>query len=427
MTLKKDSYRPRLIDKAIENHMNTFGAVCVEGPKWCGKTWTSLSHANSVVYIGSPENHFQNRTMAELSPDLVLSGDSPRLIDEWQEVPPIWDAVRHAVDQQNEKGRFLLTGSSTPNHKGILHSGAGRISRLKMSTMSLYEAGISAGEVSLHALFDEPLEPVRTESIPLEQWIEFTMRGGWPGSIGLDSRQAAEVPASYLQALVEDDLYRIDGMERNRSKLEMLLRSLARNESTLASQALLRRDIQEDGGESISEKTIVDYLDVLERLFLLENQPAFNPNLRSSVRVGKAAKRHFIDPSLAVAAMGATPERLMNDLRTFGFLFEALVERDLRIYAESWGGRLYHYRDATGREIDAVVELPDGRWGAFEIKLGGSQVEEAANRLVALKAWMGKDPQAKPPAVLGVICGMQNYAATRPDGVMVIPAAGLRL
>lgn len=425
MTLTKPDYRPRLIDTEIHHHLQTFGAVCVEGPKWCGKTWASLHHANSVIYIGSPENHFQNRTLAELSPDLVLSGEVPRLLDEWQEVPSLWDAVRHSVDQQTEKGQFILTGSATPNHKGILHSGAGRISRLRMRTMSLVESGHTTGQVSLRALFDEPLKPYVTEPVSLDRWIELTVRGGWPGSIDLDFQQARTVPGAYLQALVEDDMYRVDGVSRNRRKVEMLLRSLARNESTIASNLSLRKDILEDEEIDITPKTIGDYLDILDRLFLLENQPAFNPNLRSSVRVGKSPKRHFVDPSLAVAAMGATPDMLRNDLRTFGFLFEALVERDLRTYAETWGGKLFHYRDASGREIDAVVELPDGRWGAFEIKLGGNQVEQAAEKLVALKQWMAADPQARPPAILGVICGIQNVAMTRPDGVLVIPASTL--
>ena len=425
MTLTKPDYRSRLIDTEIHHHLQTFGAVCVEGPKWCGKTWASLHHANSVVYIGSPENHFQNRTLAELSPDLVLSGEAPRLLDEWQEVPSLWDAVRYSVDQHTEKGRFLLTGSATPNHKGILHSGAGRISRLRMRTMSLVESGYTTGQVSLRALFDEPLKPYVTDTVSLDRWIELTIRGGWPGSIDLDFQQARTVPGAYLQALVEDDMYRVDGVSRNRRKVEMLLRSLARNESMIASNLTLRKDILEDEVIDITPKTIGEYLDVLDRLFLLDNQPAFNPNLRSSVRVGKSPKRHFVDPSLAVAAMGATHDMLRNNLRTFGFLFEALVERDLRTYAETWGGKLFHYRDASDREIDAVVELPDGRWGAFEIKLGGNQVEQAAEKLVALKQWMEADSQARPPAILGVICGIQNVAMTRPDGVLVIPASTL--
>ncbi|NLN46630.1 MAG: ATP-binding protein [Clostridiaceae bacterium] len=422
--MTKPDYRPRLIDTMIHQHLQTFGAVCAEGPKWCGKTWTSLHHANSVIYIGSPENHFQNRALAEMSPDLVLTGEVPRLLDEWQEVPSLWDAVRHSVDQQTEKGQFILTGSATPNHKGVLHSGAGRISRLKMRTMSLVESGHTTGQVSLRALFDEPLQPYVTELVSLDRWIELTIRGGWPGSIDLDFLQARTVPGAYLQTLIEDDMNRVDGVSRNRRKVEMLLKSLARNESTIATNRTINKDI-DDEEDSVGLRTIVEYLDVLDRLFLLENQPAFNPNLRSSVRVGKSPKRHFVDPSLAVAAMGATPDMLRNDLRTFGFLFEALVERDLRTYAETWGGKLFHYRDASDREIDAVVELPDGRWGAFEIKLGGNQVDQAAEKLVALKKWMEADPQARPPAILGVICGIQNVAMTRPDGVLVIPASTL--
>ncbi|HEY5466925.1 MAG TPA: DUF4143 domain-containing protein [Clostridia bacterium] len=426
MPLTKEGYRPRLIDTELAKHLASFGAVCLEGPKWCGKTWTSLNQANSVVYIGNPENNFQNRALAELSPDLVLEGESPRLVDEWQQVPSIWDAVRFAVDQRPDKGRYILTGSATPRHKGILHSGTGRISSLRMRTMSLFESGDSSGQVSLQSLFGEPLMPVRAESVTLDRLIAHTVRGGWPNTAELVLSNAMEAPKAYLKAVVEDDMFQVDGVARDYHKVRLLLQSLARNESTTASIPTLRRGIIEYEGDDISLRTIGDYLNVLERLFLLENQPAFNPNLRSSVRVGKSAKRHFVDPSLAVASLGATPDMLKNDLKTFGFLFEALCERDLRIYAESWGGHLYHYRDGTGREIDAVIELPDGRWGAFEIKLGGNQIDSAAAKLLDIQQWMKQDPNARPPEILCVLCGMQNYAATRPDGVMVIPITALR-
>lgn len=426
MSLTKTGYRTRIIDEQIENNLRIFGAVCIEGPKWCGKTWTALNHVNSACYIASPENNFQYRTMAQLSPDLVMKGESPKLLDEWQEVPPLWDAVRFSVDQTQQRGQFILTGSATPNQRGILHSGTGRIVRMQMRPMSLYESGDSSGSISLKGLFAEPLKAVQTGGVLLDRLIALTVRGGWPGSLGLDVNSSAELPKAYLRNVIEDDIRHVDGVNRDTRKLRLLLRSIARNESTVVSNRTLRKDMLEDMGESIDVDTVADYLNALNRLFILEDQCAFNPNLRSSIRVGKSAKRHFIDPSLAVAALGATPERLMNDLNTFGFLFEALCVRDLRIYSESFGAQIFHYRDDSGREIDAVIELPDGKWGAFEIKLGANQVEKAAKDLVAIKNFMEADPNAKAPDVLCVICGLANFAYTREDGVMVVPIAALK-
>jgi len=426
MSLTKLGYRNRIIDTQIENNLKTFGAVCIEGPKWCGKTWTALNQANSACYIGSPENNFQNRTMAQLSPELVLHGDSPRLLDEWQEVPALWDTVRFSVDQTTERGRFILTGSTTPNQKGILHSGTGRIAKLRMRSMSLFESGNSCGSISFKDLFSMPLMPTQTAEIQLDQLIALTVRGGWPGNIGLELNLAAEIPKAYIKNILEEDIRRVDGINRNTHKLTLLLKSLARNESTVVSNQTLLRDMQEATGESINVDTVADYLNALERLFVLEDQHAFTPNLRSSVRVGKSTKRHFTDPSLAIALLGASPERLMNDLNTYGFLFEAMCIRDLRIYAESFGAELLHYRDDSGREIDAIIELPDGKWGAFEIKLGANQIESAANNLLAIKKFMDEDPKAKAPDILGVICGLTNLAYTRADGVMVIPITALK-
>ena len=426
MSLAKTGYRKRIVDEQIQKYLQTFGAVCIEGPKWCGKTWTALNHANSVCYIASPENNFQYRTMAQLSPDLVLQGESPRLLDEWQEVPALWDAVRFAVDQNHERGQFILTGSSTPKQKGIVHSGTGRIVRIPMRPMSLFESGDSSGYISLKDLFSTPPKPVRTEDISLTRLISLTVRGGWPGSINFDDQSSVDLSRAYLRNVIEEDVSRVDGVQRNISKMQRLLRSLARNESTIASNRTLQRDMRQDSEETIDVDTVADYMNVLQRLFLLEDQCAYDPNLRSSVRVGKSAKRHFVDPSLAVAALGATPERLINDLNTYGFLFEAMCIRDLRIYAESFGGQLFHYRDSYGREIDAVVELPDGRWGAFEIKLGANQIDPAAENLLSIKAFFDSNPEAQSPDILGVICGLTNFGYTRDDGVMVIPIATLK-
>nr|WP_291403691.1 DUF4143 domain-containing protein [Acidaminobacter sp.] len=424
--MSREGYKKRILDEQLEKYLLAFGAVCLEGPKWCGKTWTALNHANSVYYVASPENNFQNRLFAQLSPDLVLPGETPRLLDEWQEVPALWDAVRFEVDQTQNRGQFLLTGSATPNQKGILHSGTGRIARLLMRPMSLFESGESNGSISLESLFTSPLKPSQAKKTTLPELITLTIRGGWPGSIGLHDAAAAGVPKVYLKNVIEEDLRRMDGKSRDTQKITLLLRSLARNESTVVSNRTLQRDMIEKEDEPISAESIAEYLNALTRLFIIEDQRAYNPNLRSSIRVGKSVKRHFIDPSLAAAALGANTERLLNDLNTYGLLFEAMCVRDLKIYSESFGAQVFHYRDDSGREIDAVIELPDGSWGAFEIKLGANQIDDAARDLLAIQKLMEEDPKAKAPAVLGVICGLSHFGYTREDGVMVIPITALK-
>lgn len=424
--MDRQSYRPRIIDRQVEEYLSAFGAVCIEGPKWCGKTWTSSYHSKSEIYLGDPAGNFQNRQLAELSPALVLEGETPRLIDEWQEVPPLWDAVRYQVDQTARKGQFILTGSATPNHKGILHSGAGRIARLRMRTMSLWESGDSSGKVSLEQLCHGALTPAMTGEVDLKRLIGLIVRGGWPGSLGLPPEQAALLPAQYLDAVIDDDVYRIDGIRRDTQKMRLLLRSLARNESTTATNKTLMRDIKAVDDEDIDANTVAAYLDIFKRLFLTENQPPFSSSIRSSVRVKQAEKRHFADPSLACALLKATPAGLLGDLETLGFLFEALCERDLRIYSESFGAHLYHYQDYKNQEIDAVIELPDGQWCAFEIKLGTNQIDAAADNLLAIQRQIEADPEGKPPAVLCVLCGMANAAYQRPDGVFVVPITALR-
>lgn len=424
--MDRTKYLPRILDAKIEEYLKVFGAVCIEGPKWCGKTWTSSYHCNSEIFMGDPAGNFQNRQLAELSPALVLEGETPRLIDEWQEVPPIWDAVRYQVDQSAEKGQFILTGSATPNHKGILHSGAGRIGKLRMRTMSLYESGDSSGKVSLEALCRGKIATALTGEVDLKNLIALIIRGGWPGVIQLPVEQAALLPTEYLNAVIDDDVFRIDGIRRNKTKLRLLLRSLARNETTTATNKTLKNDIKEVDDEDIDVETVKEYLDLFERLFLTDNQPPFSAGIRSSVRVKQAVKRHFSDPSLACALLKVTPTSLLGDLETLGFLFEALCERDLKIYAESFGGSLYHYQDYHSREIDAVIELPDGQWCAFEIKLGANQIDAAAENLLLIQKEIAADPKGKPPAVLCVLCGMSNAAYRRPDGVFVVPLTALK-
>ncbi len=424
--MNAQNYMPRIIDRKIEEYLRVFGAICVEGPKWCGKTWTSSHHSRSRIFIGDPAGNFQNRQLAEMSPSLVLEGETPRLIDEWQEVPPIWDAVRYQVDQSAQKGQFILTGSATPNHKGILHSGAGRIAKLRMRPMSLFESGDSSGKVSLESLCHGTLTPVMTGEVDLKALIGLIVRGGWPGALHLPVEQAAMLPAEYLNAVIDDDVYRMDGIRRNTAKMRLLLRSLARNESTTATNKTLKNDIREMDDEDIDVETVKEYLDIFDRLFLTDNQPPFSTGVRSSVRVKQAVKRHFCDPSLACSLLKITPERLMGDLETLGFLFEALCERDLRIYADAFGAALYHYQDYRGREIDAVLELPDGQWCAFEIKLGANQIDAAAQNLLTIRQEIADDPKGKPPAVLCVLCGMANAAYRRPDGVFVVPVTALK-
>lgn len=425
--MKRSEYRPRIIDSRVDQYLSAFGAVCIEGPKWCGKTWTSAFHSKSGIYIGDPGGNFQNRHLAEISPELVLEGETPRLIDEWQEVPPLWDAVRYKVDQTHLKGQFILTGSATPNHKGILHSGAGRIARLRMRPMSLYESGDSSGKVSLNDLCHGELTPVMTGEVGLKKLIGLIVRGGWPGSLGLSAEQASLLPTEYLNAVIDDDVYRMDGIKRDTTKMRLLLRSLARNESTTATNKTLIRDIKAIDDEDIDGNTVASYLDIFARLFLTDNQPPFSTGIRSSVRTRQAEKRHFSDPSLACALLRATPESLLNDLETLGFLFEALCERDLKIYAESFDASLYHYQDYRNKEIDAVIGLPEGDWCAFEIKLGANQIDAAAANLLAIKKQIEEDPKGKPPTVLCVICGMSNAAYRRPDGVFVVPVTALKM
>lgn len=424
--MKNEKYKPRIIDKKIEEYLSAFGAVCIEGAKWCGKTWSSSYHANSEIFIGSPENNFQNRTLAKMSPNLVLEGDVPRLIDEWQEVPPLWDAVRYETDRRAEKGQFILTGSATPNHKGIMHSGAGRIAKLRMRPMSLYESGDSSGKVSLKDILNGTMSSAMTGEVDLKNIMEIIIRGGWPANIGIPIKQAALLPKEYLNAVIDDDVFRIDGIKRDTKKMRLLLKSLARNESTTVTNKTIKKDIKGMDDEDINVDTVAEYLDIFNRLFLTENQPPFSTHIRSSVRIKQAEKRHFVDPSIACALLGATPEKLIGDLNTAGFMFEALCERDLRIYAEAMGASLYHYQDYSGKEIDAVIETSDGSWCAFEIKLGANQIDEAAENLKAIRNSIETEGNGIPPKILCVICGLSNAAYKRDDGVYVVPITALR-
>ena len=423
--MEREDYRPRLIDNIIDSYLEAFGAVCVEGPKWCGKTWTSSYHCKSEIMLGNPDGNFQNRQLAQMSPSLVLEGETPRLIDEWQEVPQLWDAVRYKVDQSGNKGQFILTGSATPNHIGILHSGAGRIAKLRMRPMSLFESGNSSGDISLKDICEGRIEPKISGEVDLRKLIDFIIRGGWPANQETTLKQAAYLPIQYIRAVLDDDVYRIDNVKRDKHKMELLLRSLARNEATTVTNKKLKNDIKEIDDEDIDVETVSAYLDVFQRLFLTDNQKPFEAKLRSSIRIKQAEKRHLSDPSLAAALLNATPEMLLNDLNTLGFLFEALCERDLKIYAESFDAELYHYQDYNNNEMDAVIAMPDGKWCGFEIKLGANQIDMAAENLIKIKNEIKANGGIAPDS-LCVICGLSNAAYQRPDGVFVVPITALR-
>ena len=421
-------YKKRIIDDKISKLMNIYGAVCIEGPKWCGKTWTSKNHASSASYIGDPAGNFMNKQLAELDPSLILEGDKPRLIDEWQVVPNIWDAVRYKVDQSSRKGEYILTGSSTPHMKGKLHSGSGRIGKISMRTMSLMETGASSGVISIIDLFNSNFKPLPTGEISLDKLIDLVVRGGWPGLQELPLEDSLQIPRDYLQN-IPYDMERIDGIKRDSRKVKSLLRALGRAGSNMTSKKKLQNDIEEFSEDSVdytsvSIDTISDFLDCFSRMFLLEDQPAFENKLRSSIKALKTPKRHFIDPSLAVAAIEATPQMLKQDLNTFGYMFESLCIHDLRIYADYYDGKVYHYHDERGNEADAIIQLPDGRWGMFEIKVGFNQVEKAAKELLCLKAKFEAETNSS-PEFLCIICGMTNMAFQRSDGVYVVPITSL--
>ena len=403
-----------------------YGALLIEGPKWCGKTTTASQHCKSLFNLGDPAGNFSNRTLASTDISFVLKGKSPRLIDEWQEVPSIWDAVRMEVDKSNLKGQYIMTGSATPNRKGVLHSGAGRIGRLKMRLLSLFESGDSSGQISLKALCQGHIDHIMTYDHGLLHIIELIVRGGWPANIGIPARQAARVSHDYIQAVVEDDVLRVDGIKRDRSKMLLLLKSLARNESTTATLSTLNRDIEAVDGVGEGGTTVSEYLDIFNRLFLTENIPPFSSQLRSRARLRKAEKRRFVDPSLASALLRVTPDKLLQDLNTLGFLFESLCLRDLQVYAESFDAQLYHYQDYGKDEFDAVIELDNGEWCAFEVKLGANQIDEAAKKMLVIQKKLQVKDGGKAPKVLCVICGLSKAAYRRRDGVFVVPITALK-
>jgi len=424
MPLTEEGYKPRLIDAEVTAAMRAFGAVSIEGPKWCGKTWTALNHANSVYYVSDPSGNFANRERALIDPSLILKGEHPRLIDEWQVVPGIWDAVRFTVDRGHERGMYLLTGSATPPRTSYIHSGAGRIDSVRMRPMSLFESGESTGAVSLGDLLAQRKWNTADSTLSLENLIALIVRGGWPQSLSLDSESAARIPISYVQKIAHEDISELDGQGRDPSKIQATLRSLARNNASLVTNAVIERDTHASS-EPVSSDSISVYLSALKRLYVLDEIFGWSPHIRSSKRTQTSPKRLFVDPSLAVAALGATPQMLLDDLTTLGFLFEGLCLRDLLVYAQALGASIYHYRDDSGLEAAAIIQLRNGDWGAFEIKLSAHQVDKAADNLMRLKKRMARS-SAKPPSCLVVITGVNGFAHTRSDGIHVVPLDCLR-
>jgi predicted AAA+ superfamily ATPase len=419
MTLTEKGYKTRLIDKEISEILNIFGALSIEGPKFCGKTWTALNHANSVTYIADPAGGFLNRQRAIIDPALVLEGDSPHLVDEWQEVPGIWDAVRFAVDRGSERGRFILTGSAMPPKKSVIHSGVGRIESVRMRPLSLFESGASTGAVSLQSLFSgEAIKPNNSAST-LETLIDKVVRGGWPESQDLPVDGASRIAQNYLTRLITKDLAELDGVARDPGKVNATLTSLARNNSTLVANTTIQKDV-DAGNKTITRETVTEYLSAFKRLYVLEEIPAWAPQVRSRTMLRKTPKRLFTDPSLAVAALGLSPERLSDDLKTFGFMFENLCLRDLAVYADTFHASLFHYLDDTGLDADAIIAQKDGTWGAFEVKLGRAQIDDAAAKLIRLGKKIVKNGN-QPPACLVVITGLGGFAHKREDSVYVVP------
>ena len=425
--MKIENYKKRIADDKIEHYLKLFGAISIEGPKYCGKTWAGRYHSNSEILLHKTTGEQSNNVeLAKMSPSIVLEGEKPRLIDEWQEATNLWDEIRIDVDKSGLKGQYILTGSSTPNRKGIAHSGAGRYGKIHLRTMSLYESEDSTGDISLEDLCNNKFKGKVTGEADLRNLARLIIRGGWPGNLEYSAKDASEAVEEYINLIIDDDLYRLDGINRDKHKVRLLLKSLARNESTTVSNMTLKKDINEKDNEDIDIDTLASYLNALDKLFLLDNDEPFSANVRSSVRVKQSEKRHFADPSIACSLLNIKEEnRLINDLETFGFLFEAMVERDLKIYADSFNAKCYHYQDYQDKEIDSVIELENGEWCAFEIKLGANQIEKAANDLVSLKKQI-ENENGKAPSVLCVICGLTNAAYQRPDGVYVVPITALK-
>ena len=419
-------YLPRIADKLLEERLDAKGAVLIEGPKWCGKTTTAKQKAKSFISMDRPDMTRQYQQMAEISPNTLLEGEIPRLIDEWQIAPNLWNTVRYEVDNRDEFGQFILTGSAVPNEfDDSMHTGIGRISRLLMRPMSLFESKDSSGEVSLKNLFEgENITAVDETSF--EKIAFLICRGGWPRAIGLDEKPALFQAIDYFDAVVSNDISRVDSIKRDKEKAKRLLKSYARHVGTQSSLETIRQDMLANQSDTFDQVTLYSYLDALRKIFVIEDSPAWNPNLRSKTAIRTTDTRYFSDPSIATASLGMGPNDLLTDLNTMGFLFENLCVRDLRIYTDYLDGTVYHYRDKSGLECDAVIHLRNGAYGLVEIKLGGDKlIEEGAETLKDLASKIDTKNMSK-PAFMMVLCAKSPFAYKRNDGVYVVPITALR-
>ena len=425
--LSMENYRKRIADDILKRKLEGKGAVLIEGPKWCGKTTTAEQIAASILYMDDPEKKEQNITMSELNPKRLLKGATPRLIDEWQLAPKLWDAIRFEVDHRHALGQFVLTGSAVPaDTKEITHSGTGRFTWLTMRPMSLYESGDSTGDVSLKNLFDGMTEIDGDSNLSLDRLAFLVCRGGWPQAVDMRDEIALDQAMDYYDAVVHSDINRADNVQKNPERVRRLMRSYARNQGGQVPNTVLAQDIAANDESSINEETVAAYVNALRKIFVVEDMPAWNPNLRSKTAIRSSDTRYYIDPSIAVAALGIGPNDLINDLKTFGFLFETLCIRDLRVFADSLNGEVYHYRDKEGQECDAVVHLRNGKYGLIEIKLGGEKlIEEGAASLKALSAKIDTD-KMNTPSFLMVLTGTGDYAYRRQDDVFVVPIGCLK-
>ena len=422
-------YKKRIADQILADKLEAMGAVLIEGPKYCGKTTLASQQAKSILYMADPDTKEQNLAMAQTNIKRLLQGEAPRLIDEWQLAPQFWDAVRNEVDKRDEDGQFMLTGSSVPPRQDkIFHSGAGRMAWLKLRTMSLWESGDSSGDVSLAALFKNADSVDGVSSIDIDQLAFLTCRGGWPKATLKKSKKAALQQAKeYYETVWRYDISRVDDVERDPELTKRLMRSYSRNQGSQASAGTILADIRANESDELSENTIYSYIKALKKMFVIEDSLAWNPNLRSKTAIRTSDTRYFIDPSIATAALGLGPDDLINDLNTFGLFFETLCVRDLRVYADALGGTVYHYRDKSNLECDAVVHLENGSYGLIEIKLGGAELIKEGSENLQVLANKLDTTRMKAPSFLMVLTGVGDYAYKRPeDGVLVVPVGCLK-
>ncbi len=420
-------YKKRIADKLLEYRLEEVGSVLIEGPKWCGKTTTAEQQAKSVLYMADPDNQKNYLEMADMRISMILKGETPRLIDEWQIIPQVWDAIRFEVDHRGEEGQFILTGSAVPaSTERIHHTGTGRFAWITMRPMSLWESGESTGEVSISNLFKGDAAIEGYNKLTIEDIAFLVCRGGWPSATTKGKRAALRQAYDYYDAVVKTDISRVDEVTRSTERTKLLLRSYARSQGGQVSVGSIRKDMIDNDEESLSDRTVMSYIGALKKIFVIEDMPAWNPNLRSKTAVRSSETRYFVDPSIAVAALGLGPDDLINDLETFGLLFETLCVRDLRVYADAVDGNVYHYRDKNGLECDAVLHLRNGNYGLVEIKLGGSQaIEKGAATLTALASKIDTT-KMKAPAFMMVLTAIGDYAYQRKDGIYVVPVGCLK-